>query len=324
VRCPTLIPLLLVCAPAVAGAQEAPLTWTAPRGCLTAADVIARSREAGLDADHVPSWTARAVVRRARGQWALDMEIRVGGDVVPQRRTAATCRALVQLAGVDLALVLNAHIPPPVPVVPVVPVVPAVVQARPPPEPVRQVITVEPPRERVRAWRMVVGVMGGVEVGLLPRAAVMGALRAGVSWDHVRVEVRGAVSEEVTVTRTETVGGAATRFGAALRAVDLSARGCGQETWGRWTLAGCAGVSAGWVDAVGVGQLVQAEATRVPWVGGVVAGEVWWRAGRWVALGASVEGGAFGGGRVLLYNSLPVNDPSGWRGSAGVGVLGVW
>lgn len=317
-----LIPLIVLSVPAVAGAQAPPLMWTAPRGCLTAADVLERSREAGLDAEHVPPWTARAVVRRARGRWALDMVIRVGDDVVPQRRAAATCRALVQLAGVDLALVLNAHIPVVV-AAPVVVVPAPVVQARPPPEPVRQVVVPEPPHERVRGWRVVVGLMVGAEYGLLPEAVPVVVGRAGVSWEHVRVELRGSLSREQTVTRTETVGGAATRFGATLQAVDLAARGCAQWTAGRWTGAGCAGVSAGWVDAVGVGQLVQAEATRVPWVGGVLGGELWWRAARWLAVSVSADAGAFWGARVLLYNSLPVNDPTGVRVSAALGVVGL-
>ena len=317
-----LIPLIVLSVPAVARAQAPPLTWTAPRGCLTAADVIERSREAGLDAEHVPPWTARAVVRRARGGWALDMVIRVGDDVVPQRRAAGTCRALVQLAGVDLALVLNAHIPPPVVVS--VPVVAApVVQARPPPEPVRQVVAPEPPRERVRDWRVVVGLLGGVEYGLLPTVVLVAGGRAGVSWDHLRVEARGTVSQEVSVARTEVVGGVATTFGATLQAVDFSARGCGQWTVRQWTFAGCAGMSAGWVDATGVGQLVQAEATRVPWVGGVVGGEVLWRGLRWLAVSVSVDVGAFWGGRVLLYNSLPVNDPEGGRVSVVGALVGV-
>lgn len=318
-----LIPLIVLSTPAVAGAQAPPLAWTAPRGCLTAANVIERSREAGLDAEHVPPWTARAVVRRARGRWALDMVIRVGDDVVPQRRAAATCRALVQLAGVDLALVLNAHIPPPVVTVPAAVVPVPVVQARPPPEPVRQVVVPEPPHERVRGWRVVVGLLGGVEYGLLPEPVPVVGGRAGVSWEHVRVEARGSVSREVSVARTEVVGGAATTFGATLQAVDLSARGCGHGTVGRWSFAGCAAVSAGWVDAAGVGRLVQAEATRVPWVGGVVGGEVLWRAARWLVLSVGVDAGVFWGGRVLLYNSLPVNDPEGARVSAVVGAAAV-
>jgi hypothetical protein len=170
---------------------------------------------------------------------------------------------------------------------------------------------------------LLTGARRGLELGVLPRAALAWGGRAGVAWDALRIEARATVTESLTEARVETVGGVATSFGASLRAVDLSLRACLQTTRGRWTFAGCAGAAGGWVDAEGTGQLLQAESTRVPVLGGVAGAEALVHLTRWLAASVSADVGAFGGGTVLLYNSLPVNDPGHLRGAFALSLLGV-
>lgn len=237
--------------PATALAQTPPLTWNAPRVCPSRAAVLQRATQAGLDPRADGTWTAEATVHRApagAGPWRLEMVIHAHGDDVPQRRVAATCAALAQLAAVDLALVVNAHVDPPPPPPPPPPVVVAEPRRVAPPA-VPSIVPEPPVRASPRAWRVFVTPAVVLDIGLLPAPSRGVGVGAGVAWPRFRVELRGAWYPAVALETPADAQRFNVRDGVVGSAslAQLSARACWRFGSARWGVAPCVGVEGGWM-----------------------------------------------------------------------------
>lgn len=308
-------------------AQTAPqLTWTAPRGCPSRDEVLARARDAGLRDDAGP-WTAEATVRHSPGgPWRLQMIISASGDTVPATRSAPRCADLAQLAGVDLALVINAHVDPPAPPPPPPPPPPAPPPPSPPPSEGRDAEPVGPPRapsaSLPRRWSLDLDARLVTDFGALPTGNVGVGVSVGVAWSFASVALAATWFPPVG---TDSSGGLFQRRAegfADVGAWTVSARGCGRLAWRSLSVDGCLGVEVGLRSARGAVGINNATEQRDVWVGPLASVEGAWRPWRWLRVSLGVDG-------VIPLPALPwvrvenygvVLDPWGARVAPRVGV----
>ena len=289
----TSLALFALTAPGVAFAQRSPLTWSAPRGCPSSEEVIARARAAGLR-DTASEWTAEATVRHSsNGLWRLAMNITVSGDRVPASRSAPTCADLAQVAGVDLALVINAYSEPPAPPPPPPPPPPLPIAT--PPTPERDAEPAGPPRDPsampARAWRVALAALAAMDVGALPTGNVGFGARAGLQWTYAGVSLTALYFPTVGTDAGEGPFRARPESVAYVSAWTVSARACGRLASSAWSVDGCLGVELGVRNVAASASVNRGVASGALWFAPLVAVEGAWHPLRWlsVAVGSDVS-----------------------------------
>lgn len=299
VRSLTVFALVSAAASQPLAQTASPLTWTAPRGCPTRDEVLARARDAGLR-DDAGEWTATATVRHVPGgAWRLQMIISASGDAVPTTRSAPRCADLAQLAGVDLALVINAHVdpppPPPRPPPPAQPPPPPPQPPAPTPSPAgRDAEPVGPPRAPSaspgRRWNLDVDALLLTDFGALPTGNVGVGLSFAIAWSFASLGLSAAYFAPLG---TDSGGGLFQRHAegfADVGAWTASARGCGRLAWRALSVDGCLGVEVGARTARGALGINDATEQRDLWVGPLASVEGAWRPWRWMRVSLGVDG----------------------------------
>jgi hypothetical protein len=212
-------------APAAPAAPELALTWQAPPGCPTAADVQTQfGRLLGGDA-HTPSGkhiTATITVRTpAPARWSLDLATVLDGAAGRRNLEGDSCTSVVSAASLILALMIDpaaaeraaAERAPPAK--PPAPPPPAVVAA---PTVAREAAPVEHPRDVIGFAR----VFAGGVAELLPSPAPAAGIALGARRRRLAAEVSVLATGEqrVDAAMLSTAGG-------NLRLIAGGARACG-------------------------------------------------------------------------------------------------
>jgi hypothetical protein len=266
----------LMLLPSTALAQSAPveLTWDAPPGCSSEADVQARIRKLLGSARPVAGElrAAATVTRQDDGAWHLRLQVRAGQLVGERNIEGQTCENLAGVTAVSLALLLTSEEPlsaealggkgsssdsssspsdstpaPPVPVPQK-------------PEPAPDGNDPKPPR-RVHAF-LGVPVMS-VGVGPVPGLSLGGGLAAGVGLDRWRWSLQA----EAWLPRSLQAAAAPSAY-ARLQRFDLRAWTCRASlSLGQVQILPCLTVSLQHVSARGEGANVTPRSASATWAG---------------------------------------------------------
>ncbi len=296
------------------------MTWSAPAGCPTRADVLARVEDlvgAPIERLNAPTLHAHAEVVTMGANWQLRLHLESPSGATNKRIDAPRCDTLANVVAVELAFALDVVVatqrtealvhqdaaPEPADVT-------VATATRSPPDGARSV-----PRAAENARpRAALAIAAGPTLGHGP--AIAGAIVAivAVSWQRVRLELGGRTT---TPTRARLSGDDA---GAVVLSGTVSVSGCALPRLGPLELPVCAGLEAGTLRGRGFG-LAKARTTHEPWLAALLGVGVAWAPRRRFALWMRVQASAF-----VLRPGLRVRDVGPlWRAPvlSGTGLLGV-
>jgi hypothetical protein len=253
---------VVLCAHRARGDEGAvSLTWTAPAGCPTQAEVLEQIRNVvGSPVNARDPVEARAVlVPGERETWKGTLELSVGGQTSTRQVEGETCRAVADAVVVMVALAANpdalrappAEPPAPPPAPAPLSAAPAVPPSATPPARESPVSRSTPAGRRPIALGASFLVAAGSLPGIAPGA------EATLGWNPSRfgLEANGAflaTQRALLATRPE---------GATFWLAHLGARACYEVVRGALDVAPCGGGGAEWTFAQGTGATVPANAT---------------------------------------------------------------
>jgi hypothetical protein len=230
------IAALLMAWPSVARAVA--LSWDAPEGCPSAADV--QDEVTRIVGEHERRQvTIRAQARQNERGWTLELHTRAGDEEGERTVQGATCEEVAKAAVVIIALsidpdVMGAVQPPPPPTLPL-----------PSPEPPPRPPT--PPPETA-AWHAVVlsgaGVSFATPPGATPFVWAAGGLRMGRIAGHAGVMMAAETSESAPLLPSA---------GGSFWLISAFGRGCLAPLLGRLEVWGCGGLEIDRLAARGYG-----------------------------------------------------------------------
>jgi hypothetical protein len=181
---------LLCTAPARADVRSFELEWIAPAECPPASAVEeAALRLIGEEPSLAAPIRVRATVVRGSDALHLDVSTWVNGDEGARTFEAASCDAIVQMAALVIAMIVDASASETAPE--------AVVEATEPapePEPVTEPVPVAPPSDPGPSF--VAAAHAAIGVGPLPSASPGAALWVGARISFVEIWARGAFLAE--------------------------------------------------------------------------------------------------------------------------------
>jgi hypothetical protein len=219
------------------------LSWDAPEGCPSAADIRAEVTRIVGDRER-RRVTVRAQARQEERGWTLELRTRAGDEEGERTLQAATCEEVAKAAVVIIALTIDpdemAAAPPSPPR--------AAPEPRPPP-------LLPPPRptappNTTQAWYAAVLSGAGVSFATPPGAALFlwlaGGVRAGRIAAHAGVSVGTETSESAPLPSAPSAGG-------KFWLISAFGRGCVAPLLGRFEIWGCGGLEIDRLAASGYG-----------------------------------------------------------------------
>jgi len=250
VRIPGLvIALSLSSLPRPARAQDAlALTWSAPPGCPSRDDVVARVARLrpGLARDASGLRATATVTPTARGRWRVRLRTEVHGDAGERSLEGRTCALLADATAVVLALAYDAL--PEAPPAGDHPSLPESVVQVDDPESARPRPPTAPPPPPPPSRHLVLGIDAAVDPAAFAGTAVALALHGALERGALRVEL--ALSQQLPTT----LAGARAGTGAEVLATTLTARACAVRARPVVSIGLCAAATGGvmWAAAFGL------------------------------------------------------------------------
>ena len=185
------------------------LTWRAPSGCPTSAEVEREiTRLIGDTSRNRATVRASAEVTRGGEDWRVQIRIRDGDYTSERSFEGASCRAVTKVASLIIALAIEpnagaaAEVTPPLP-------------AEKPEAP--PVAAASPPAAETRRGFLAAGPV--VEARLLPQVGFGFELGGGIRWPALSLELRGgALLPQDAAVATTDAGGRFFQFSASARA----------------------------------------------------------------------------------------------------------
>lgn len=274
-------------APSIAQPRESiELVWNVPDGCPSAEAVLARVRQiAGAGPVNVAPLRAEATIaQQADGQYQMQLVIRAGALFDTRSIEGKACKDLVGAAAVALAVALSSLESAAAgnPAVSEQRAEPQTLQA-PPVAPVAGASEPSPPRR----WHGLLGLpLASLGAGPLRESSLGLGLAAGASFDDWRLLAEGRLWASRSVTRRELLDD----YGADLRRVTVTLRGC-RSVWGsRFEIAPCALVSLHHLTASGRGPHIAPRSPEVVWLAAGVGLRARLLLAPWFGLFAAADG----------------------------------
>jgi hypothetical protein len=260
----TLALLVVLAGRARAAEPELTLTWQAPSGCPTPAEVEAQFARLIGGPSRLPSGKhidASALVRTsAADRWTLELSTTLEG--APGRRTLAgdSCASVSSAAALILALMIDPA------AAERALLAPAPAAERPPPSPSPVAVVVATPAPEPRGLHAYARLFGGAILSLLPSPAPAAGAALGARRRRLAAELSFVATDQQHVTAN---GGNANPASGDFRVLVGGARGCG-TIGGRavvWQL--CAGGELEWLTGTGI---VRPGMTETALMGAATAG----------------------------------------------------
>jgi hypothetical protein len=219
------------------------LTWHAPEGCPSGADVQAQVADllAGREIPATRRLVATTTVEKTeRGAWTVRLETTLEGTTGQRVFEGDSCKTVAATTALILAFALDpdaVHTSPNRPPAP-----PAETKPPPAPETVPLPQPVEPPSAHVHAALQIAALSG-----ILPKPTLAARALLGVSRRQLGAELVGQISDE----RDKTID--RTSAGGSFRLLSIGARISWEPFRGPWTLKLFAGAELEHVTAKGFG-----------------------------------------------------------------------